>query len=64
MFFDYVSDLHIDHWNKKYHTKNPHEEVKDLPFNFKNKKSDILIIAGDTSDKMSMTIDYIKTEKF
>lgn len=46
--FDYVSDLHIETLKKK--------------INWKNKKSDILIIAGDVSNDINLTAKYIMNE--
>ncbi len=48
MQFDLVSDLHIDVWQEKYRF----DWLKD-------QKSDTLIIAGDVSDYVDMTCEYI-----
>jgi hypothetical protein len=55
--FDYVSDLHIDYWDKKY-TKTVQ---KHQPMKWYN-NSDILIIAGDISNDLKLSIDYIIKE--
>ena len=52
MIIDYISDLHIDTWNITIETFI--EKV------FKNKKSDYLIIAGDTSSFIKNTKDFLK----
>ncbi len=49
MNFDLVSDLHIDVWGKDH-------EIDWLP----DQKSDTLIIAGDTSDYIDMTCEYVE----
>ena len=55
---DLISDLHIDQWSTNHIMKHPYGEVKDKPFNL-IKKSDILIIAGDISDDLDLSIKYI-----
>ena len=49
MIFDLVSDLHIDHWGTNY----------EMDWVL-NKKSNILIVAGDTSDSVDQTCEYIR----
>ena len=58
---DICSDLHIDQWNKKLNQKYPcgNREFYNLEFTKKNNK--ILIIAGDISDNIDLSIDYIDT---
>lgn len=48
MNFDLVSDLHIDHWGQSYELDWLHSQ-----------KSDILIVAGDTSDSVDITCEYL-----
>jgi len=48
MNFDLVSDLHIDHWGQSYEFDWLHSQ-----------KSDILIVAGDTSDSIDLTCEYL-----
>lgn len=48
MNFDLVSDLHIDHWGRKHEFDWLHSQ-----------KSDILIVAGDTSDSVDITCEYL-----
>ncbi len=60
---DYISDLHVDHWNKKYNIKYPCGAVENNPLNmenFKNSKSKILIVAGDISDDLELSIKKLK----
>ena len=52
MIIDYISDLHIDTWNITIETFI--EKV------FKNKKSDYLIIAGDTSSFIENIKELLK----
>ena len=48
MKFDLVSDLHIDMWDKQFH------------FDWLNEqKSDTLVIAGDISDHIDMSCEYV-----
>lgn len=57
MYIDIISDLHIDKWLKHNNTNLD----KDYIFNFEEQqiKSDYLIIAGDISDKLDDTIDFL-----
>ena len=55
---DLISDLHIDQWSSEYNIKYPYGEIKNKPFNIKN-KSEILIIAGDISDNLDLSIKYL-----
>lgn len=48
MKFDLVSDLHIDIWDPELNTTWVN-----------NSQNDILVIAGDTSDNLDLTADYI-----
>jgi len=58
--FDVVSDLHIDQWDLSLENKYPCGEIKHFPFIWDDKpKSDILIIAGDVSDDLDLTITYL-----
>ena len=57
--FDYVSDLHIDHWHEEYSSLTPLGLTKNFPMKWKNIKSEILIIAGDVSDDLELTYQYI-----
>ena len=57
--FDIVSDLHIDQWDSSLNIKNPCGEVLDYPFKFKEQPSKILIIAGDISDDIDLSIKYL-----
>jgi len=56
---DFVSDLHIEMWDKQYNIKNPCGERSNHPLDiniFKNSDSKILIVAGDTSDSLELSI--------
>ena len=48
MKFDLVSDLHIDHWGRNHEFDWLHSQ-----------KSDTLIVAGDTSDSVDITCEYL-----
>ena len=56
--FKIVSDLHIDHWDSDYISSHPHGEVKNIPLNLEE-KGGILIVAGDVSDDINMSIDFL-----
>ena len=56
---DLVSDLHIDQWSPLYKNKYPCGEIKDFPFEIKDTDSKYLIIAGDISDDINISIDYL-----
>ncbi len=69
--FDYVSDLHIDYWDKQFfpqqddghHLVGEHDgSRKHFPTNWgkiKN-KSDILVVAGDISDRLDVSLKYLE----
>jgi DNA repair exonuclease SbcCD nuclease subunit len=62
--FDYISDLHIDHWDKKYwNCGKPDEDHKHFPIDWEgiDNKSDILVVAGDVSDKLDISLKYLKS---
>ena len=56
---DLSSDLHIDQWDKTLEVKNPCGEVKHFPYSFKETTNKILIIAGDISDNIDLSIKYL-----
>ena len=56
---DIVSDLHIEQWDSSIKNKYPSGKIKDSPYKFPNKKSNILIIAGDISDDINNSLNYI-----
>ena len=56
---DFVSDLHIEMWDPQYNIKHPCGERSNNPLDiniFKNSDSKILIVAGDTSDSLELSI--------
>lgn len=55
---DVVSDLHIDQWDEIYNIKYPCGIVKNNPIKF-DKNSEILVIAGDISDDIERSLDYL-----
>jgi len=55
---DFVSDLHIESWDTKLHFKHPYGERKNKKFNIKP-SSEILIVAGDISDNIHLSIKYL-----
>lgn len=60
-YIDFVSDIHIDQWDKTIGVKYACGEIKDCPMNWKNipNKSNILVIAGDISDDLDNTLKYL-----
>lgn len=59
--FDYVSDLHIDYWDKKYWSGSSRGK-KHFPLDWeKQKRNDILVVAGDVSDRIDTTVDYLNS---
>jgi predicted phosphodiesterase len=50
MKFDLVSDLHIDFWGEQFHT----DWLKD-------QHCDTLVVAGDVSDNVEMTCEFVDT---
>ena len=53
------SDLHIDQWSNKYTNKYPCGEIKEYPFRFKKTNSEYLIVAGDISDRLNTSLNYL-----
>ena len=58
MIIDIISDLHIDFWNNNYWNKLSYSK-KHYPFVIKETFSDILIVAGDISDDLDLSIKTI-----
>ena len=59
---DFVSDLHIEMWDKEYNIKHPCGERKNNPLDiniFKNSDSKILIVAGDISDTLELSVEKL-----
>ena len=56
---DICSDLHIEQWSSKYKVKYPCGEIKEYPFEFKKNNSKYLIVAGDISDRLNTSLNYL-----
>ena len=57
---DLCSDLHIDQWDTNIVNKYPNGHIKDFPFEFSNNTgAKYLIIAGDISDNLNNSINYL-----
>ena len=56
---DIVSDLHIDQWDDTIDSKYPCGIRSYQPYNFNDSTSDILVIAGDISDNLDMSLKFI-----
>jgi len=56
---DIVSDLHVDQWDPRIGSKYPCGEIRDRPYDFRDKKSRMLIVAGDVSDDINTTLEYL-----
>lgn len=56
---DISSDLHIDQWDKKYKMSYPCGQIKDSPLSFPQTKNKILIVAGDVSDDLDISLKYL-----
>ena len=60
LYIDICSDLHIDQWDTNVFNKYPCGLIKNKPFNFTDQnKSKYLIIAGDISDNLNNSLNYI-----
>jgi predicted phosphodiesterase len=59
---DLSSDLHIDQWDKTLEVKNPCGKVKHFPYSFKETTNKILVIAGDISDNIDLSIKYLNEQ--
>lgn len=57
--FDIVSDLHIDQWDSSLSGQYLCGQVKDVPYQFPNSDSRILIVAGDISDDIDLSLQYL-----
>ena len=57
--FDIVSDLHIDQWDSSLSGQYPCGKVKDVPYQFPKSDSRILIVAGDISDNIDLSLQYL-----
>jgi len=57
--FDIVSDLHIDQWDSSLSGQYPCGQVKDAPYQFPKSDSRILIVAGDISDNIDLSLQYL-----
>ena len=66
ILIDIVSDLHIDQWNTDLDNKYPCGKRSNYPYDFDNKKANILVVAGDTSDNINLSLDYLEqvSEKY
>lgn len=58
-YFDICSDLHIDQWDPKIPNKYPCGLIRDFPLPIKKSVAKYLIIAGDVSDNIVHSLDYI-----
>ena len=56
---DVVSDLHIDQWSPNYNNKYPCGKISNHPHKFKKTDAKILVVAGDVSDDLELTIKYL-----
>ena len=56
---DIVSDLHIDQWDDSIKNKYPCGIRTYKPYNFNDSTSDILVIAGDVSDDLDISLKFI-----
>ena len=56
---DIVSDLHIDQWDSSLNIKNPCGEVSDSVYKFNKTNNRILVIAGDISDEIDLSVNYL-----
>ena len=57
--FDVASDLHIDQWGLNIKNKYPCGEVKNFPYEWKDTDTKLLVVAGDISDDINVSIDYL-----
>ena len=56
---DICSDLHIDQWNTNLEMKYPCGTRTDSEYKWNKTENKILIIAGDISDNLDLSIDYM-----
>lgn len=57
--FEIMSDLHIDYWDPNIKSDFPCGPISNHPLKFNNNSDKILIIAGDVSDDLNKTIDFL-----
>lgn len=59
MKIDIVSDLHIDNWSLKYKNKYNKLKICEYPFLINHSDADYLVIAGDISDNIHTSLEFI-----
>ena len=59
IYVDVVSDLHVDQWSSDYANKYPYGKISNHPFVFESNHTKYLIVAGDISDDINISIDYL-----
>ena len=59
MKIDIISDLHIDNWSLKYRNKFYKGKISECPFVINHSDAEYLIIAGDISDNINTSLEYI-----
>ena len=59
MHIDIISDLHIEHWNTTLENKYPCGEIINAPLEFTENKNRLLIVAGDISDNIDLSLEYL-----
>lgn len=59
-FFDVISDIHIDQWDSSLVNLYPCGPIIQAPFTLQANENHILIVAGDVSDSMEYTLNFLK----
>ena len=63
MDFDLVSDVHIDYWDIRLPLKYPCGSRKHAPCQL-TPMSDILVVAGDVSDDITLTCEWLQKQSY
>ena len=65
MHIDIISDLHIDQWDTTLENKYPCGKIINSPLQFSENINRILIVAGDISDDLDLSLEYLSnTSKY
>ena len=59
IFFDLCSDLHIEYWDKSLNRETYACSPKQFPLVLQKTDSDILVVAGDVSDDIGLSLEYL-----
>ena len=59
MYIDIITDIHIEQWDTEIENKYPCGEIINAPLEFTENIDKLLIIAGDISDNLDLSLEYL-----